>query len=148
MSQTKARISEEKERELRDALEVGGHRFTTQRAAVYDVLDGNTTHPTADEIFTTVRNRIPDISLATVYKALEAFVHCGLARKLTIGPGPARYDGRTDRHDHVRCVSCGRVADVEDDPFGGWLESVGEATEFDVVGYRLELVGYCPSCRH
>lgn len=147
MSETTQIPAEQMERALREALEVGGHRFTTQRAAVYQVLDGNRTHPTADEIFTAVRERIPDISLATVYKALEAFVSCGLARKLTIGPGPARYDCRTDDHHHVRCLSCGRVSDVEED-LRDRLEPLGRATDFEVVGYRLELVGYCPHCRN
>ena len=137
----------EAESRLRTALEIEGHRFTAQRAAVYDVLDGSRTHPTADEIFTSVRRTIPDISLATVYKALEAIVSVGLARKLTIGPGPARYDARMDEHDHVRCLSCGRVADVVDGRFSEWLDSLGRETEYDVVGYRLELVGYCPDCR-
>lgn len=136
------------ERRVRKALEVGGHRFTAQRGAVYGALDGNRSHPTADEIFTAVRRAIADISLATVYKALEAFVSCGLARKLTIGPGPARYDSRTDEHDHVRCLSCGRVADVEDGHLPQGLEALGRKTDFEVVGYRLELVGYCPHCRN
>lgn len=143
-----AKLDEERERRLRAALEADGHRFTSQRAAVYDALDATAAHPTADEIFTSVRARIPDISLATVYKALEAFVSCGVARKLTVGPGPARYDSRTDEHDHVRCLACGRVSDVEGGRSSEWLDGVGGHTDFEVVGYRLELVGYCPRCRH
>ncbi len=142
--QTEANRAEDR---LREALEGGGHRFTAQRAAVYEVLHGAKSHPTADEIFTAVRGSIPDISLATVYKALEAFVSCGLARKLTIGPGPARYDSRMDRHHHVRCLSCGRVRDVEEVRFARWFESLRGESDFEIVGYRMELVGYCPTCR-
>ena len=134
--------------ELRRALETGGHRFTTQRAAVYRVLSGTTAHPTADDVFTSVRERVPDISLATVYKALEAFVTCGVARKLSLGPGPARYDGRTDEHEHIRCLSCGRVQDIEGLRPRDWMEGLAEMTPFDVIGYRLELEGYCPDCLH
>lgn len=141
-------VEREAEGKLRAALEAEGHRYTTQRAAVYEALVGTRSHPTADEIFTAVRVRIPDISLATVYKALEAFVSCGIARKLTIGPGPARYDSRTDEHDHVRCLSCGRVADVEGDRPVEWFDDLDGGTDFEVVGYRLELVGYCPRCHH
>lgn len=137
----------EHEPELRQALEAGGHRFTAQRAAVYQVLGNTKTHPTADEIFLGVREQIPDISLATVYKALEAFVSCGMAKKLTYGEGPARYDGRTDAHDHVRCTSCGKVRDVEDGHATGWLDAVRKKTDFEVVDYRLELLGRCPDCR-
>ncbi len=138
---------EELEAELRKALEEEGHRFTAQRAAVYRVVGQSRAHPTADEIFTEVRERIPDISLATVYKALEAFVSCGLVQKLTTGEGPARYDGRTDRHHHVRCVSCGSVSDVEGPEVADRLEALGTESEFEVVDYRLELLGHCPTCR-
>ena len=139
--------AEELEAELREALEAEGHRFTAQRAAVYRVVGQSRSHPTADEIFTRVRDRIPDISLATVYKALEAFVSCGLVQKLTTGEGPARYDGRTDRHHHVRCVSCGGVSDVEGPEMASRLEALGSETDFEVVDYRLELLGHCPTCR-
>ncbi|WP_419934952.1 Fur family transcriptional regulator [Candidatus Palauibacter sp.] len=134
--------------ELRRALEARGHRFTAQRAAVYRVLSGTTAHPTADDVFTCVREHIPDISLATVYKALEAFVTCGVARKLSLGAGPARYDGRTDEHEHIRCLSCGRVQDIEGLRPRDWMQGLSEMTPFDVVGYRLELEGYCPDCLH
>jgi Fur family peroxide stress response transcriptional regulator len=137
----------ELEAELREALEADGHRFTAQRAAVYEVLGRSRSHPTADEIFTSVRDRIPDISLATVYKALEAFVRCGVARKL-VGDGPARYDGRTDEHEHVRCLSCGRVSDLDDVSLASWLDSVARKTDFQIVNYRLELLGHCSHCRN
>lgn len=143
---TQATPGEELETRLRHALEVGGHRFTAQRAAVYRALESTTEHPTADEIFHQVRELKPDISLATVYKALDAFVGCGLARKLTMGPGPARYDARVDAHDHIRCLSCGAVQDFVDTRLSDWLDTVDDSTAYDVVGYRLELVGYCRDC--
>lgn len=136
------------ESRLRSALETSGHRFTAQRAAVFEALYDTRTHPTADEIFTVVRSNIPDISLATVYKALEALVGSGVAQKLTLGPGPARYDSRIDEHDHIRCLSCGRVRDVEGGRTDAWLQSMSRGTDFEIVGYRLELVGYCPSCHN
>ena len=142
------RTPEELEAELREALEAEGHRFTAQRAAVYGVLGTSRSHPTADEIFTSVRETLPDISLATVYKALEAFVSCGLARKLVFGDGPARYDGRTEEHEHVRCLSCGRVADVDDVDPSSWLDAVARKTDFEIVNYRLELLGHCSRCRN
>jgi Fur family peroxide stress response transcriptional regulator len=134
---------------LREALESNGQRFTEQRAAVYRFLMGTTSHPTADDVFTSVRHDIPDISLATVYKSLETLVGCGLATKLTYGDGSARYDGRTDPHHHARCLTCGKVVDVP-----GRIDSSALATQlqpvsgFSVEGYRLELIGYCTQCQH
>lgn len=131
---------------LREVLEAKGQRYTEQRAAVYVHLQGTDAHPTADEVFTAVRKSIPDISLATVYKALETLVGCGLALKLTYGDGSARYDGRTDPHQHARCLKCGRVLDVSWQLDERVLGAVGEIPGFQVAGYRLELVGHCDSC--
>lgn len=130
---------------LREALEAKGQRYTDQRAAVYQVLRGTTEHPTADEVFTAVRLRISDISLATVYKALETLVSCELAIKLTYGDGSARYDARTDDHCHSRCLGCGSVRDVPDGHVPAFPPvAVGEG--FEVRGYRVEVVGYCRRC--
>ncbi|MDR0788255.1 MAG: transcriptional repressor [Gemmatimonadota bacterium] len=127
---------------LRSALELHGQRFTEQRAAVFRFLLSTIDHPTADEVFTAVRSRITDISLATVYKALETLVSCKLAIKLTNGNGSARYDARTDDHHHARCLHCGSVRDVE----SAGLPDVRPMDGFRVAGYRLELVGYCMDC--
>lgn len=134
---------------LREALETNGQRYTEQRAAVYRFLMGTESHPTADDVFTSVRHDIPDISLATVYKSLETLVSCGLAIKLTYGDGSARYDGRTDQHHHARCLRCGRVTDVPSTLDAGALAGQLEPSpDFIVEGYRLELVGYCSDCQN
>lgn len=134
------------DRVLREALEVNGQRMTEQRSAVFRFLYSNTHHPTADEVFTAVRSQISDISLATVYKALETLVSCGLATKLSYADGSARYDPRTDDHFHVRCLACGMVRDVQGSSVSGALPSIQPADGFRVEGYRLEVVGYCATC--
>ena len=132
---------------LRAALEANGHRFTEQRAAVYRFLAHTNDHPTADEVFLNVRSDVPGISLATVYKSLETLVGCGLATRLSYSDASARYDGRTDPHHHTRCLACGSVADVRGHLPDDYFEDLhqGSAT-FRVVGYRLELTGYCAAC--
>ncbi len=131
---------------LRTALESHGQRFTEQRAAVYRYLCGTVDHPTADEVFTSVRAQIADISLATVYKALETLVSCKLAIKLTYGDGSARYDARTDEHYHARCLGCGAVRDVDGSLIIGALPEIRPDDGFRIEGYRLEVVGYCGDC--
>ncbi len=130
---------------LRETLEANGQRFTEQRAAVYRYLVGTRSHPSADEVFTAVRSEIGDISLATVYKALETLVGCGLAIKLSFGDGSARYDARTDDHFHTRCLVCGMVRDVHSAAPAA-LPSMA-AEDFVVEGYRLEILGHCATCR-
>ena len=129
---------------LRSTLEAHGQRCTDQRSAVYRFLACTDQHPTADEVFTVVRREIPDISLATVYKALETLVSCGLAVKLTYGDDSARYDARTDDHYHSRCLRCGVVRDVAGSAESLPQVEVGEG--FRIEGFRVEVVGYCSAC--
>jgi Fur family transcriptional regulator, peroxide stress response regulator len=129
---------------LRVALDANGQRFTEQRAAVYRALVSTDQHPTADEVYTRVRGAIADISLATVYKALETLVSCGLAVKLSYGDASARYDARTDDHLHSRCLRCGMVRDVPAAAVPHPRVDVGDG--FQVEGIRMEVVGFCRDC--
>ena len=108
-------------------------------------------HPTAEDVFQAVRVEIPKISLATVYKALEALVAVGVAYRLTTGDGTqaARYDARRDHHYHFRCLQTGTVHDLPtqfdpelitklDPNLPDYLSHQG----FRLTGYRLELLGY------
>ena len=134
---------------LRTALEAVGLRCTAQRAAVYDSLSHSEHHPTAEEVYQGVKATIPRISLATVYKALEALVACGLATRLSATDGRARYDARRDHHYHLRCLRSGTVQDIATpyDPdlivkLDPTLTRDLKRKGFHVTGYRLELVGY------
>jgi len=132
---------------LRQTLQENGHRYTDQRAAVYRLVARSRVHPTAEDVFLGVRTEVPGISLATVYKSLETLVSCGLAKKLNLDDGSARFCGRTEPHHHARCLACGAVSDVpgelgDSDIAALRLQSRG----FHLVGYELELTGYCSDC--
>ena len=96
-----------------------------------------------------MRRKIPRISLATVYKALEALVAAQLATKLTSGDGSARYDCRADDHYHLRDIATGEIRDL---PVGfdpQLLAKIDPAlvdklagSGFQVTGYRLEVLGH------
>src|SRR5437879_13463180 len=97
---------------FRRALAAAGWRFTRQRAAVFEYLRSNNDHATAEQVYEAVRRHISNISLATVYKALEALVDARLANKLPDASGPARYDCRSEAHYHFRCLKTGKVCDL------------------------------------
>jgi Fur family transcriptional regulator, peroxide stress response regulator len=134
---------------LREALTRAGCRYTRQREAVFSYLRSVDCHPTADQVYSAVRARIPNISLATVYKALEALVEAELATKLPDASGPARFDCRCDAHYHLRCLKTGQLRDLPT-PFDPYLlekldphltDSLREQG-FEVTGHRLELLGH------
>lgn len=133
---------------LRTALREHGHRFTDQRAAVYGYLCSTTSHPTAEDVFREVQVSVAGISLATVYKSLEALVGCGLAIRLAYGDTSARYDACTDPHYHARCERCDSLIDVPGEVELAPVAALAERTaHFQVTGVRLELTGLCSGCR-
>ena len=143
MSKTKAKEAREL---LRRKLDERGLSLTSQRAAVYDYLSRVNHHPTAEEIFLQIKGELPKISLATVYKNLEALAACGAITKLGYGDASARYDVRTDRHYHARCLGCGCIWDVEAGAGAAALERVKPQMGFKVEDYRLEILGRCRDC--
>lgn len=123
----------------------GTPRLTRQRRAVLEALRASSDHPTAAELLPRVQQYSPGASAATIYRALSVLVDAGLAEELTIGDGGgARFDGNTDRHDHLICTACGRVVDVAQPPPD--LSGVAQ-TGFTVSGYDLRIHGTCPDCQ-
>jgi len=138
---------------LRRALEEAGWRYTRQRAAVFAYLHASSGHPTAEQVFAAVRRHMPNISLATVYKALEALVDARLAHRIAGDHGPTRYDGRSEPHYHLRCERTGEVMDLPLpydpallDKLDPQLVETLRRQGFEITGHRLELVGrfVCP----
>jgi Fe2+ or Zn2+ uptake regulation protein len=135
--------------QLRRALESAGWRYTRQRAAVYAYLRASDCHPTAEQVFAAVRRQLPHVGLATIYKALEALVDARLATRLADSTGPARYDGRSEAHYHLRCERTGQVRDLPLpydpqllDKIAPDLVETLRRMGFELTGHHLELVGH------
>lgn len=106
----------ENEQEPREILATHGVRATRQREEVLRALLGHRDHPTADRIYSRVRDAFPGISLATVYNTLENFAEVGLVRKLSFQREPARYcatAGSEPHFAHFLCRHSGGVYDLE-----------------------------------
>jgi len=97
---------------LSDALDHAGQRTTPQREMVFSILLDERNHPTADEVYTRTKSRMPTISMATVYNCLEALVTCGLVKQVNIEREPTRYCPNLSPHAHFHCRETGRVYDV------------------------------------
>ncbi|WP_409462764.1 Fur family transcriptional regulator [Amycolatopsis sp. GA6-003] len=87
-------------------------RVTKQRIAVLEVLR-NRPHAALEHIRDEVREKLGSVSAQAVYDVLAALVGAGLVRRLELPGSRARFELRTDDHDHVACRECGAVADVE-----------------------------------
>ena len=123
-----------------------GLRMTDQRRAVYDVLMGERDHPTAVEVFTRVRAKVGNISLATVYNCLDTLTACGLVKTVTHEREPARFCPNLNEHAHFFCESCGGIADIplrsRKRPQDVW-EFPGD---FSISHSDVSFSGTCPKC--
>ncbi|MBM3939807.1 MAG: transcriptional repressor [SAR202 cluster bacterium] len=128
-----------------------GHRMTAQREAVVRALVNSERHPSAEELFTSVRAEHSGLSLATVYKTLDVLKALGEVLELEFRDGAMpgnRYDGvRPHAHPHLVCVSCGTIEDLETDPLAGQAQAMAESRGYRVERYRFDLYGLCPTCQ-
>ena len=131
---------EEKKAKLKEK----GILLTIQRSAVLEFLHDNTGHPTAEEIYLSLRGMYPALSRATIYNTLDLLKKYGLIEEITIDRNRAHYDYITEPHHHFLCSRCARIYDVA-------LEKVPYAREAWVDGHKTEAVrlyitGTCSAC--
>jgi Fur family peroxide stress response transcriptional regulator len=120
-------------------------KMTPQRAAILNFLDGNTSHPSAEDIFEAVRGQFPMMSFATVYNTLQTLKDLDMVWELNIDEDRKRYDPNTNLHHHMICRKCHEVVDIH---VRFDLDVPEEETHgYLVTGAHVEFYGYCPNCR-
>lgn len=122
-----------------------GLKLTPQRLAVLEYLEGNKSHPSAEDIYRAVKEKYPTMSFATVYNILETLKKKGLIQELNIDPQKKRFDPDTSSHHHLICSRCGKVIDLSSEHFPH-IE-VKEFEGFEVKMVRLEIYGFCQDCK-
>lgn len=120
-------------------------RSTRQLVTTLEVLAAACDHPTAEQILVRVRERLPRISLGTVYRNLEKLRAQGQLRVVNIGPGVARYDALLAEHDHFVCDACNAVSDLDPLPDEGDVRHLRDAG-YVVRGRSVVVHGLCLGC--
>lgn len=124
-----------------------GFKLTPQRLAILKYLDGNTSHPTAEDIFASTKKTYPTISFATVYNTVQTLKTMGKIVEVTIDPTKKHFDPNTDPHHHIICDKCKNVADVFAD-YSATLKLPNEVSSgFTVTGNHVDFYGICAKCR-
>ncbi len=135
----------ESARALCDRLRERGYAITPQRRTIFEALEGATHHPSAEQVHEDVRRRLPDVSLATVYKTLKELVSMGEIAELSLHGDRSRYDPRVDVHSHLKCDICERVVDVDLD-FAELVLPARCRAGFVVDRHEVVFYGRCPEC--
>lgn len=123
-------------------------RMTRQRAIILEELRMVTSHPTVDEVFQMVRNSLPNISLATVYRNLDLLTTAGLIQKIELPGSQMRFDGNPNHHYHMRCNDCSVVKDISIKPISAIDGAIKNIDEYEITSYRLEFSGLCNKCNY
>ncbi len=119
-------------------------KVTPQRMAILEAIFNLNNHPSADQIIEYIRNNYPNISTATVYKVLDAFVSCGLVKRVKTERDIMRYDALTESHHHIYCTDSDCIEDYKDEKLNQILKAYFEDHQipgFDIEDLKLHIVG-------
>ena len=123
-----------------------GLALTVQRRTVFEELAGRLDHPTADQVYEAVHQRLPSLSRTTVYRVLDTLVETGFARKVHHPDAVVRFDPSTTRHHHLVCECCGNLVDLEDAVVPRVPIPDAMGTGFRSRVYSVSFFGLCASC--
>jgi Fur family peroxide stress response transcriptional regulator len=124
-----------------------GIRVTPQRLAVYRTLAQDLSHPSADTVHGRLRQELPTLSLATVYRVLESFEREGLVRRVSTPDGAGRFDANVRPHQHLVCRVCRGVSDFEASSLARIGVPRSVPTEFRAEELDIRIVGVCRPCQ-
>ena len=121
-----------------------GLRATPQRLAILRLLEGNTAHPSAEELYNSIKPDFPSLSLTTVYNTLESLTDAGVIQEISIDSERRRFDPNPKPHNHFFCNKCRKVFDLDIYLLNFSLpQQVGD---FWVEGAAVYFYGQCNDC--
>jgi len=120
-------------------------RLTPQRLAIRKFLEGNLSHPSAEEIYEALLNQFPTLSLATVYNTLAALREQGEIVEVGLDPAKKRFDTVAESHHHIICVRCKKILDIPKK----WKPVLSEQDKrgFQIIRSQVDFHGLCPLCQ-
>lgn len=132
---------------LRDVFRSAGRRLTPQRMLILQVLQEADKHLDAEAVHDRVKQKDPDISLATVYRTLAVLREMGLVDALFLDAERSRYESTGSMpHYHFTCLGCGKVMEFDTPLIAELGRELNQREGVRVVGTRLHMVGYCAAC--
>ena len=119
-----------------------------QRKIILAELEKLTSHPSADELYGIVRQKLPNISLGTVYRNLNQLADDGIIVKLGQAGQQKRFDANTNKHYHFSCQDCGKIYDLPIPAIKQIEQAIQHITEHAVHDYELGFYGKCSFCKN
>lgn len=133
--------------EFEKRCQKAGLKITPQRVEIYKALLESTSHPSAEDVYALVKQKMGNISFDTVNRTLLTLTEIGAAFIVEGTGQPRRFDAEMEDHQHFRCVKCGRIIDFHYPPFDA-IEAPEELRgRFQVLRKSVYFEGYCGDCK-
>jgi Fe2+ or Zn2+ uptake regulation protein len=127
-------------------LRASGYRVTSQRLVIAEELTRLDRHVSAEEVRAAVADRLPNVSLPTIYATLDVLEECGLVRRIAAGRERALFDAGDPGHHHMVCRRCGRVEDLEAPAKLSPALAAAADRGFRADGAEVVVRGLCARC--
>lgn len=132
--------------DFRDFCARHGLAATHQRQVIYETVMSLPGHPSTEAIFDKARQRIPSISLATVYKNVQVFLEKGVFQEVSFHHGSLRLEANRQPHHHFVCTRCKQITDLEEDKFEPVRLRRSLPKGFQVQRFAVDVLGICDAC--
>ena len=137
---------------IKKQLHEASYKLTPQReATVLVLLEHEADHLSAEDVFLLVKEKSPEIGLATVYRTLELLTDLKVVDKINFGDGVSRFDLRKEGadhfHHHLICIECGKVEEIQEDLLGEVEKIVESRWDFAIKDHWLTFHGVCRTCK-
>lgn len=119
-------------------------KVTPQRLAVLEAVYSLKDHPTAEDITASIKEKHPNISVATVYKVLDVFVEKKIIRKVKTENDVMRYDAFMEHHHHLFCDESNRISDYQNEELDTLLQNFFNKQKikgFEIKDFQLHITG-------
>ncbi|KJH67066.1 ferric iron uptake transcriptional regulator [Chromobacterium violaceum] len=125
-----------------------GLKATGPRLKILDLFEqGDAGHMSAEDVYRKLLAENIDIGLATIYRVLTQFEQAGILVRHHFETGKAVYElNQGGHHDHMVCVSCGKVVEFFDPEIEALQDRIAEQHGFRIVEHALYMYGECPDC--
>ncbi len=133
---------------MREFLRTKGFKMTPQRELIFRSFFEMNRHVSVDEIYDRVRQQDATVGYATVWRNMKVICEVGLAQEVNVGDGVTRYDRVTGApHGHLYCLHCHSLTEFDAGKVMEFLSTVANENGFSADGFKVEIQGYCPTCR-
>lgn len=127
-------------------------KYSRQRELILQSLRNRVDHPTAEMLYTDLKNQMLEIGIATVYRNLSDLCEMGEIVKIKSQLGPDRFDGNKEEHIHFECRECHEIEDIyihehQTKKIDNEIKRLSENIGAECEDANIWLSGLCKKCK-